>query len=78
MLRLTFRDGTRLLGETEKDVLDAWNALPWWADYDPVEFRERIVDLLAAEIDGGMPAADEEILPALVEADPNIALDKVG
>jgi len=62
-------------GDTATELLDRWNAGPWWADYSPTEFRERIVDLLGADVDPEQ--ADEEILPALVEADPNITLEVV-
>lgn len=70
MHRITFSDGTAIEGLSPKEVLDRWNASPWWADYSPLEFRQRIVELTDADVDGGLPADDEEILRAVAEADP--------
>jgi hypothetical protein len=59
---------------TATDVLDVWNAVPWWADYDAHAFRERIIDFCGAndprfvEQPIELPASDEEILHTVVEA----------
>lgn len=74
MIVLQFSDGGSIQGETPEEVLDAWNAEPWWAAYAPAEFRAALVRLTGAELEGGLPAADDEILPAVIEADPNVKL----
>jgi hypothetical protein len=53
-------------GASPTEILDAWNALPAWADLEPLAFRETIVRFCGAEIE--LPAADEEILDALIAA----------
>jgi hypothetical protein len=59
---------------TATDVLDVWNAVRWWAAYEPQTFRERIIGLCGAndprrvEEPIELPASDEEILEAVVEA----------
>lgn len=61
-------------GGTATEILDAWNALPWWATYDSAAFRERVVGLCGAddpkfiEEPIELPASDEEILDAVVAA----------
>jgi hypothetical protein len=68
------RPSSWIEGPTATDVLDVWNAVPWWAAYDPDAFRERIIDFCGAndpryvEQPIRLPANDEEILQAIVEA----------
>ena len=55
-------------GRDAKSLLDQWNDSPDYGAFPPAEFRQLIVNNSGAEIHGGMPAADEEILPAVVAA----------
>lgn len=75
ILRLTFvpeseKDAFGVEGADATEILEEWRAIPFWAVFDPANFRQRIVDFHGAEqfIPGGMPAADEEILDAVVKA----------
>ena len=54
--------------EDATGVIDAWNASPWWNAWDPADFRQRIVEFTGAKVPGGMPASDDLILNAVVEA----------
>lgn len=60
------RRSSAIEGADAGEVLDAWNALPAWADYEPLAFRDRIIRFCGAEI--RLPAAENEILEAVVVA----------
>ena len=78
--KLTFMNNRHqepLEAEDATGILNAWNALPWWAEYEPADFLETLVNGSGAEVPGGMPAADEEILVALVEALDDVKLETI-
>jgi hypothetical protein len=63
-----------LEGHDATEILDKWNALPWWSSYDPVAFAERLVAFSGADDPHyvkepiELPADDDELLERVVEA----------
>jgi hypothetical protein len=57
-----------------REVLDHWNGLPAWEEFDPHEFRKRIISFCGADDPKNveepieLPATDDEILDAVVAA----------
>jgi hypothetical protein len=68
-------------GEDAGEILDKWNALPWWSSYDGPDFAQRLVEYTGADDPGyvkepiELPEDDEILLERVVEAlGPNAAV----
>ena len=63
-----------LEGKDAAEILDKWNALPWWASYDPPAFAARLVEFSGADDPNyvkepiELPEEDEVLLDRVVEA----------
>jgi hypothetical protein len=74
-LRLVFLDRVPkpgvfygLEGKDSKEILDKWNGYGVWGGYDPDEFRQKLIYAYGADIE--LPATEDDILEAIVEASP--------
>lgn len=82
MVRLTLDaddpDGRSVVleGETATEVLDKWNALPWWSSYDGPQFAQRLIEYFGLDDPKYVsepvefPVDDDELLAKVAESSP--------